>query len=123
MPQSQEYRDDLAYIHDRGYGALANDAATRLVAELADARIASGTVVDLGCGSGVLAQALGKAGYHVVGVDQSEAMLGPGTGGRTCYIELATALGEFSKARIAEVYDLFDRLMRDSKPAAAKAAK
>jgi len=45
--------------------------------------------------------------------DLSEGMLGPGTGGPTCYIELATALGEFSKARIAEVYDKFDRLMRD----------
>ena len=45
--------------------------------------------------------------------DQSEAMLGPGTGGPTCYIELASALGESSKPRIAEVYDLFDRLMRD----------
>ena len=44
--------------------------------------------------------------------DLSEAMIGPGTDGPTCYIELASALGEYTKARIAEVYDEFDRLMR-----------
>lgn len=44
--------------------------------------------------------------------DVSEAMLGPGTGSPTCYIELATAFGDYSKARIVEVYDLFDRLIR-----------
>ncbi|MGH9323764.1 MAG: D-arabinono-1,4-lactone oxidase [Vicinamibacteria bacterium] len=45
--------------------------------------------------------------------DASEAMLGPGTGGPTCYIELATPLGEYSKARIVQVYQRFDVLMRD----------
>jgi FAD/FMN-containing dehydrogenase len=46
--------------------------------------------------------------------DLSEAMLGPGTDGPTCYIELATALGDYTKERIAEVYDQFDRLLRSS---------
>jgi FAD/FMN-containing dehydrogenase len=46
--------------------------------------------------------------------DLSEAMLGPGTNGPTCYIELATALGDYTKERIAEVYDQFDRLMRSN---------
>lgn len=44
--------------------------------------------------------------------DVSEAMLGPGTSGPTCYIELATPLGEFSKARIVQVYQLFEETMR-----------
>ena len=32
------YRADLAYIHDVGHGALARDAAARLIKELAGAR-------------------------------------------------------------------------------------
>jgi SAM-dependent methyltransferase len=35
----------------------------------------TGTVVDLGCGSGILAGVLGEADYQVVGVDVSEAMI------------------------------------------------
>jgi hypothetical protein len=44
--------------------------------------------------------------------DVSEGILGPGTGGPTCYIELATPLGQFSRARIVEVYLEFDRMLR-----------
>jgi D-arabinono-1,4-lactone oxidase len=40
-------------------------------------------------------------------------MLGPGAGAATCYLELASPLGEFSRARIAEVYQQFDVLMRE----------
>src|SRR5258705_8469256 len=43
----------------------------------------------------------------------SEGMLGPGTGGPSCYIELATALGDYSSERIVEVYDSFDRMLRE----------
>jgi SAM-dependent methyltransferase len=39
------------------------------------ARHTSGLVVDLGCGSGILAQALLVAGYDVLGVDVSQAMI------------------------------------------------
>jgi FAD/FMN-containing dehydrogenase len=45
--------------------------------------------------------------------DVSEGMLGPGTNGPVCYLELATPFGDLSKARIVEVYHLFDRLMRE----------
>jgi SAM-dependent methyltransferase len=69
------YREDLAYIHDVGHGAIARDAAERLITELAIARHPSGTVVDLGCGSGILAGALVEAGYQVVGIDMSDAMV------------------------------------------------
>ncbi len=44
--------------------------------------------------------------------DLSEGILGPGTGGPTLYIELATPLG-FSRARIVEVYLKFDRMLRE----------
>jgi SAM-dependent methyltransferase len=75
MPTVEAYRQDLAYIHDVGHGAIARDAADRLITELAIARHPSGTVVDLGCGSGILAGTLVEAGYRVVGVDMSDAMV------------------------------------------------
>ena len=75
MPIEDAYRDDLAYIHDAGHGDIAHDAARRLIDELGRAGYRDGTVVDLGCGSGVLAAALVETGYHVVGIDVSPAML------------------------------------------------
>jgi SAM-dependent methyltransferase len=68
------YRADLAYIHDVGHGAIARDAAARLIKELAGLEH-RGTVVDVGCGSGILAEAMTEAGYQVIGVDVSEEML------------------------------------------------
>ncbi len=44
--------------------------------------------------------------------DTSEALLGPGTGGPACYIELAPPLGEYSRSRIAQVFHVFDTLLR-----------
>ena len=75
MPIVEAYRDDLAYIHDTGYGAMAEEAARRLIGELAQAGRRHGVVVDLGCGSGILAHRLIEAGYQVVGVDVSDAMV------------------------------------------------
>ena len=76
LPRSRPaYRSDLAFIHDSGYNALADDAARRLVDELRRAGRPYGTVVDLGCGSGILASRLVDAGYRVIGIDISEAMV------------------------------------------------
>lgn len=75
MPIEPAYRGDLAYIHDAGYGGLARDAARRLTGELADAGFREGTVVDLGCGSGILAHHMHEAGYRIVGIDVSDAMV------------------------------------------------
>ena len=75
MPVSNAYREDLSYIHDTAYGGVARDAAKRLLDELARVGHPRGTVVDLGCGSGILARHVGQAGYRVVGVDLSDAML------------------------------------------------
>jgi len=74
MPIESGYHADLAYIHDAGHGALARDAAARLIKELAGLEH-KGTVVDVGCGSGILAEAMTEAGYQVIGFDVSEAML------------------------------------------------
>ena len=69
------YGEDLAYIHDTGHGEFARRAAPAVLKLLRDARIDDGLVVELGCGSGILARALTRAGYDVLGVDQSAHML------------------------------------------------
>ena len=69
------YNHDLAYIHDTGFGGLARSAASVLLHELRRRGVSNGLVVDLGCGSGILAQELSTSGYEVLGVDISEAMI------------------------------------------------
>jgi SAM-dependent methyltransferase len=73
---SAGYRDDLAHVHDAGFGGLSRAAAWHLLGELRRRRIAAGTVVDLGCGSGLLCAELGAAGFDTVGFDLSESMVG-----------------------------------------------
>lgn len=43
----------------------------------------------------------------------SEGMLGPGSRTRTCYLELATSMTLYSRERIVQVYERFDRLLRE----------
>jgi SAM-dependent methyltransferase len=69
------YHDDLAYIHDTGYGAFARSAAPVLLGALRRQGFPRGLVVDLGCGSGILAAEIAAAGYDVLGFDVSPAML------------------------------------------------
>jgi SAM-dependent methyltransferase len=69
------YDVDLAYVHDVGFGAFARDSAPALLAILREAGIREGRVVDLGCGSGIWAEALVKAGFDVTGIDISPAMI------------------------------------------------
>src|SRR5262245_62100303 len=69
------YRDDLAYIHDDGFGGFARDASDWLLKQFASWGIRQGLVIDLGCGSGIWAEALVRAGYEVLGYDLSPAMV------------------------------------------------
>jgi SAM-dependent methyltransferase len=69
------YGEDLAYIHDVGFGHFAKNATPGLLEMLRRSGIDRGLVVDLGCGSGIWARALRDAGYDVLGVDQSPAMI------------------------------------------------
>ncbi len=71
------YREDLAFIHDAGFGHVAQNAATELLKRLApvQGKSTSRSIVDLGCGSGILAQQVSAAGYKVLGFDLSDAML------------------------------------------------
>lgn len=69
------YKHDLAYIHDVGFGDFARNSATGLLEILRRAGLTTGLVVDLGCGSGLWARALSDAGYAVLGIDISAAMI------------------------------------------------
>jgi SAM-dependent methyltransferase len=75
MDASDFYGPDQAAIHDERFGDLAADAARLVLDELARAGLRDGTIVDLGCGSGILARLVGDAGYAVRGVDISPAMV------------------------------------------------
>jgi SAM-dependent methyltransferase len=69
------YRDDLAMIHDAGFGDFAGHAAPWLIEQLRAQGFPSGRVTELGCGSGISAAALFDAGYDVLGFDISPAMI------------------------------------------------
>jgi SAM-dependent methyltransferase len=81
------YGPDLARIHDSGFGDLARDAAPEVIRVLrahgihpAPRRSTSPSrpaprIVEIGCGSGILARRLVDAGYDAVGIDQSAAMI------------------------------------------------
>ncbi len=69
------YRDDLAYIHDAGFGRFAQAAGPVLLEELSQRGVKDGLVIDLGCGSGILSRVMSEAGYDVLGIDISSAMI------------------------------------------------
>lgn len=69
------YREDLAHIHDVGFRDYALESAPGILEILAGNGVRDGLVVDLGCGSGLWARELLDAGYRVLGIDISEAMI------------------------------------------------
>ena len=69
------YENDLAYIHDVGFGGFAKNSAPGLLKLLRQSGITEGLVADLGCGSGIWARELSQAGYDVLGIDISPAMI------------------------------------------------
>lgn len=69
------YGEDLAYIHDVGHADFALASAPGILEILEHSGIEDGLVVDLGCGTGLLARELIDAGYGVFGVDISGAMI------------------------------------------------
>jgi SAM-dependent methyltransferase len=69
------YKEDLAHIHDAGFGGYALGSAPGILAILDRNRTREDLVVDLGCGSGLWAQELTKAGYRVLGIDVSKQMI------------------------------------------------
>lgn len=69
---STAYDEDLAYIHDAGFGFFARAAAPVLLDALPESK---GLVIELGCGSGILSAEIARAGYPVLGYDISPAMV------------------------------------------------
>lgn len=69
------YRADLALVHDRGFAFHAARCAPGILALLAPVRERAGTVLELGCGSGLLTKHLVDAGHRVLATDASDAML------------------------------------------------
>lgn len=69
------YGEDLAWIHEAGFGDFASRAAPEILAILRASGIEGGRVVELGCGGGRLAEALVGAGYEVLGFDGSRHMV------------------------------------------------
>jgi SAM-dependent methyltransferase len=69
------YADDLAYVHDAGFGDLARRAAPEIVRLLRARGIRRGHLVEVGCGSGIAAQRFAASGYEVTGIDTSAAMI------------------------------------------------
>jgi SAM-dependent methyltransferase len=71
----ESYKNDLAYIHDTGFGGFAKNSAPGLLGLLHKSGINDGLVIDLGCGSGIWAAELSRHGYDVLGIDISGAMI------------------------------------------------
>ena len=70
------YHTDLAHIHHEGYGFHVERTADGILQRLEGAGIAAGArVLDVGCGSGLLAARLLAAGYVVSGIDAAPAMV------------------------------------------------
>jgi SAM-dependent methyltransferase len=87
------YTEDLAYIHDGGFLDFARRAAPQVLKRLHRRCEPGARIVEIGCGSGGLTGKLAAAGYRVLGVDVSPAM-----------IRLARRKAPTAKFRVASFY-------------------
>ena len=69
------YRPDLSLVHHRGFGFHADRCAPGILHLLRRVLEHQGTVLELGCGSGLLTRHLLDAGHRVIATDASPAML------------------------------------------------
>ena len=76
------YSSDLAFIHDAGFDWFARGAGPELLRILRAHGVLpprggrpAARIVEVGCGSGILARTLTHAGYRVLGLDASPAMI------------------------------------------------
>lgn len=69
------YKENLAIIHDAGFGHLAKDAGLLLLEYLNGSGINRGRFIDIGCGGGITCRLLSDAGFEVTGIDISKSLL------------------------------------------------
>ena len=69
------YRSDLALVHHLGFGFHADMCAPGILRLLEPVLEREGTVLEFGCGSGLLTRYLVEAGHRVIATDASPAML------------------------------------------------
>jgi SAM-dependent methyltransferase len=69
------YQEDLALVHHRGFGFHADLCAPGILELLEPVRERDGSVLEIGCGSGLLTRFLTDAGHRVLATDASPAML------------------------------------------------
>jgi SAM-dependent methyltransferase len=72
---SRSYREDLARVHATGFSRFGVTSTREIVRRLRAQGIRSGDVVELGCGAGASARVLSRAGFGVIGIDASAAMI------------------------------------------------
>jgi SAM-dependent methyltransferase len=76
MPTDSYYQSDLAWVHHAGYSQHVETVGPGIIRLLRDAGLGYGDrVLDVGCGSGLLARTLRADGFAVLGVDASAAMI------------------------------------------------
>src|SRR5260370_41262081 len=76
MPSETYYHPDLAWVHHAGYSHHVERTCAGIVQLLRGSGLSAGAhVLDVGCGSGLLARELLTAGFAVHGVDASPAMI------------------------------------------------
>ena len=69
------YSADFAYVHDAGFGEFATRTAPEVIRMLRAHGVRGGRIVEIGCGSGILARRLIDAGYKVTAIDRSRDMI------------------------------------------------
>lgn len=94
LPRVTAYGEDLAFIHDDGFGMIARGAAETLLQTMRTAGPRDGLVVELACGSGISSRLIADAGYDVLGFDLSPAM-----------IEMAAARVPEGRFEVCSLYD------------------
>ncbi len=66
----------FAYLYDQFMDNIPYDEWSRYLLSLfADYRISTGTLLELGCGTGTLTKLMAQAGYEIIGIDNSVDML------------------------------------------------
>ncbi len=87
----------LAEVYDVGWGDFAESSQMFIQRTLADYGIESGGILELACGTGIVAIHLARAGHIVLGIDRSPEM-----------VALATVKGRYVKGVEFVVADMRD---------------